>query len=130
MDGQTDRRTDGWMDRGTDRQTDGQMEGRMDRDTEVQTYGGHTDGWTDRDPPPPFRKKRQKKLRICFHRFSHGGMDRCRDRQTDRWMGSLTERWTDRPTDIGTSKWRFFPPLFPQRGRESLKSTPIGFYLE
>ena len=52
-------------------------------------------------------------------------MDRCRV----RWMDSLTERWTDRPTDIGTSGWRFFPPpLSPQSGGESLKSTPIGFY--
>ena len=57
-------------------------------------------------------------------------MDRGRDRQMDRSMSSLTERWTNRNTDIGTSGRRDFPPLSPQRGIESLKSTSIGFYLE
>ena len=57
-------------------------------------------------------------------------MDRGRDRQMDRSMGSLTERWTNRKADIGTSGRRDFPPLSPKRAIESLKSTSIGFYLE
>ena len=52
-----------------------------------------------------------------------------REGQTDEQIDGQSERWTNRNTDIGTSGRRDFPPLSPQRGIESLKSTSIGFYL-
>ena len=53
-----------------------------------------------------------------------------REGQTDGQIDGQSERWTNRNTDIGTSGRRDFPPLSPQSGIESLKSTSIGFYLE
>ena len=80
---------------------------------------GQTDGWTDRETPLPLSLKRGKKrLKYVFIGFHMDGWtDVGTEGETDRWMGSLTERWTDRPMDIGTSGWKFFPP-FPHKGAE------------
>ena len=50
-------------------------------------------------------------------RWTGGGTDGQVEGQTDRLMGSLTERWTNRQMDIGTSGRRDFP-LFPYKGAE------------
>ena len=125
MDGQTDGRTDGRTDRSTDRQrADEWMDEWTDRWTD-----GHKD-MQIRGLFAPFPQKKAKKAfekYICIGFHMDNGQ---REGQTDGQIDGQSERWTNRNTDIGTSGRRDFPPLSPQSGIESLKSTSIGFYLE